>query len=143
MTVIPTEQMIYKNGVGICTVAERIRFYRVKRGMTGDMLGRLVGLSRHAIMYYENRQREPLLDDLKKIAVVFEIEVDKLYDDYCRFLDYPYSARIKEIRAEHNLLQRELGAMLGVTRRAVERWERGQNKVTREIWVKLKVLALI
>jgi len=125
------------------TVAERIRFYRMKRDMTGDMLGRLVGLSRHAIMYYENQQRDPLLEDLKKMAVVLEIEVDKLYDDYYRFHDYPYSAKIKEIRAEHNLLQRELGAMLGATRRAVERWESGQNKVTRDVWEKLKDLALI
>ena len=110
--------------------------------MKGDTLAELVGLSRYSIMGYENGQTEPLLDDLKNIATVLEIEADKLFDDYYRFLDYPYSKKIKQIRTEHGLLQRELGAMLGINRRAVERWEHGKNKVTREMWGKLKTLII-
>jgi transcriptional regulator with XRE-family HTH domain len=125
------------------TVGEKIRFYRMKRNMIGDTLAELVGLSRHAIIYYENNQTEPLLEDLKKIAVALDIDVDKLYDDYYRFLDYPYTKRIKQLRTEHGLLQRELGTMLGVTRRAVERWEHGKNKVTRDVWEKLIALNLL
>lgn len=125
------------------TVAERIRFYRMKRNMNGDMLAELVGLSRYAIMYYENNQTEPLLSDLYKIADVLNIEADKLFDDYYRFLDYPYNEKIKEIRSERNLLQRELGTMLGVGRRTIERWEYGKNKITRDVWGKLKKLGLV
>ena len=94
-------------------------------------------------MYYENNQTEPTLYDLKKIADALGVEVDMLYDDYYRFLDYPYTVRIKQIRAEHNLLQRELGAVLGVTRRAVERWEHGRNVTPRGTWGRLKELSLL
>jgi DNA-binding XRE family transcriptional regulator len=80
---------------------------------------------------------------LKKIADVLEIEAYNLYDDYYRFLDYPYSVRIKQIRSENKLRQHQLGAMLGVTRRAVERWEHGKHTVTREMWEQLKVLNLL
>ena len=125
------------------TVAERIRFYRTKRNMNGDTLADLAGMSRYAIMYYENSQTEPLLEDLKAIANALNIEADMLYDDYYRFLDYPYTAKIKQVREEHGLLQRELGVMLGVTRRAVERWEHGRNRVTRNVWDKLKTLNLL
>lgn len=125
------------------TVAERIRFYRTKRNMTGDTFAELIGVSRYAIMYYENNQSEPPLNDLNKMATVLKIEVDKLYDDYYKFLAYPYSAKIMEIRKEKNLLQRELGDMLSVGRRTVERWEHGRNKVTRETWEKLKTLTLL
>jgi len=124
-------------------VAEKIQFYRTKRYMTGNTLAELVGLSRYAIMDYENGVTEPSLEDLNKMAVALNIEADKLYDDYYRFLDYPFSVKIKEIRKEHNLLQRELGAMLGLNRRTIERWESGRNKVTREMWEKFKVLGFL
>ncbi len=119
------------------TVAERIRFYRTKRHVNGDTLAELIGMSRYAIMDYESGSAEPLLEDLKKIADALGIEADKLFDDYYRFLDYPYSERIKQIRSERGLTQKELGTMLCVGRRAVERWEHGKHKVSRETWEKL------
>lgn len=125
------------------TVGEKIRFYRMKRNIHGYTLAEQVGLSRYAIMYYENGQTEPLLEDLQKMADALCIARDKLYDDYYRFLDYPYTVRIKQLRQENGFLQRELGALLGVTRRAVERWEAGKNITTRETWEKLRKLDLL
>jgi len=125
------------------SVGERIRFYRTESHILGNTLAEMVGLSRYAIMYYENNQTEPLLEDLKKIAYALGVEVDMLYDDYYRFLDYPYSAKIKEIRKVHGLYQRELGEMLGVSRRAVERWEHGKNIVSRSTWERLAGLGLL
>ncbi len=125
------------------TVAERIRFYRTKRHVNGDTLAERIGMSRHAIMDYEGGKVEPLLEDLKKMADVLGIEADKLFDDYYRFLDAPYSERIKQMRAEHGLTQKELGAMLGVGRRAVERWEHGKHRVARETWERLKELGYV
>jgi len=124
------------------SVAERIRFYRTKRNLSSDMLAELIGMSRFAVMDYENELTEPLLTILKKIAVALDIDPDKLYDDYYRFLDYPYTERIRLLRKEHNLTQKELGAMLGVTRHTVERWEHGVNYVTRDVWNKLLDLNL-
>jgi transcriptional regulator with XRE-family HTH domain len=124
-------------------VFEKIRFYRTKRNMKCDTLASLIGMSRFAVMRYESGETEPLLQDLKNIASALEIEADKLFDDYYRFLDYPYSKKIKSIRKENNLLQRELGNILGISRRAVELWEHGATKVTREMWKNLKLLKLL
>ena len=125
------------------TVAERIRIFRLRKNLSCKTLAKRIGMSRYAIMYYENNQSEPLLEDLKKIAIALNVESDRLYDEYYRFLDYPYTDRIKQIRAENNLLQRELGAMLGLTRRAIERWEHGKNTVSRETWEQLILLKLL
>jgi transcriptional regulator with XRE-family HTH domain len=111
--------------------------------MNSDKLAELIGLSRYAIMHYENNQTEPKLEDLKKMASVLDIEVDMLYDDYYRFLDYPYYVKMKEFRIERGLLQREFGAILGVGRRTVERWEHGRNEVTRERWEQFKHLRFL
>ena len=87
------------------TVGEKIRFYRGKRGMTGDALAGFCGISRYAVMDYENGVTEPSLADLRKMAEVLEVVADKLYDDYYAFLAYPYAERIKCIRLEHRLLR--------------------------------------
>lgn len=66
-----------------------------------------------------------------------------VYVTHLSFLDCPYSKKIRQIRKGHHLLQRELGEMLGVTRRAVERWEHCKNKVSRETWEQLGMLGLL
>ena len=125
------------------SVGERIGFYRRKRYLKSHTLGLQIGLSRYAIMDYENGKTEPSLEDLKKIAVVFDVEVDKFYDDYYRFLDYPYYARVKEIRTERKMTQARFGELLGVTPTTVKRWEWGKNKVSREVWEKMKALSFL
>jgi len=125
------------------TVAERIHFYRTQRNMKGDTLAEEIGMSRYAIMAYENSRTEPSLSDLDEMAAVFEIEVDKLYDDYYKFLAYPYSEKIKEIRKDKNLYQRELAEILSVATNTVKRWEWQENTVSRETWDKLKDLELL
>jgi len=125
------------------TVGEKIQHYRRRRYLNSYFLAEMVGVSRHAIMDYENGVSEPSLEVLNKIAEVLEIEADKLYDNYYRFLKYPFYVKVREMREEHGLFQRELGELLGVGRRAVERWESGQNRVTREMWERFKSLGLL
>ena len=110
--------------------------------MSINTLAELVGLSRCAVLDYESGRTEPTLESLKEIAVALNIEADKLYDCYYAFLDYPFTTKTKEIRAKHRFLQRELGEMLGVGRRSVERWEGGKNTPSRDRWEQLKALNL-
>lgn len=111
--------------------------------MTCDMLAEQIGASRYSIMRYESGETEPPLRDLTKMAALFGIEVDMLYDDYYDFLAYPYSQKIKECRQQRKLTQRELGAMVGVAAGTVKRWESGRHNVTREMWKELKRLKLM
>jgi transcriptional regulator with XRE-family HTH domain len=111
--------------------------------MNCDTLAELTGISRYSIMRYESGETEPSLDDLKKMAAIFGIEADKLFDDYYRFLDYPYTQKLKEARAERKLTQRKLGKVMGVATTTVKRWEYGGHVVTREAWGKLKQLKVI
>ena len=100
-------------------------------------------ISRRHIMDYENNTSEPLLEDLKKIATVLNFDVDMLFDDYYRFLNYPCGEKIKQIREERGLYQRELAAMLGSDRRTIERWEHGRGVIKRKTWEKFKELGLL
>lgn len=120
------------------TVGERIRFYRQKRDMSCNTLAAKCGLSRHEIMRYEGGTAEPGLDTLKQIADVLGVNPDNLFDDYYRFLDYPYSSKMKELRKKMQLTQREFGDLFCVNRKTVERWENGDIIITRIRFMELK-----
>lgn len=124
------------------TVGERIRFYRMKRHMTGNMLAQKCGISRYAIMDYESGETEPDLLALKRIASVLEINADNLYDEYYRFLAYPYSKKLKEMRKQMKLTQKEFGNLFGVGRKTVERWESGEILTTRERYYEIGKVTL-
>lgn len=125
------------------TVGQKIRYYRLKRHMTSNILSEKIGTSRYAIMDYENGISEPDLYVLNSIADVLKINPVELYDEYYSFLAYPYSTLVKEVRLKMSLTQEQFGTYLGVGRRTVERWESGKNKVTREVFERMKKLELL
>jgi transcriptional regulator with XRE-family HTH domain len=114
----------------------------MKKCLSGEELGKIVGVSRSTILDYETGRLSPSLDMLHTIADALGINADKLYDDYYRFLIYPCSKKIKEIRVKNKLLQRELEDMLGISHIS-GRWERGEISVTRKMWTRIKKLNLL
>lgn len=54
--------------------------------------------------------------------------------------DYKFGNRIFELRTKLNLSQAELGAMVGVTNKAVSKWEMGKSKPTTDVIRKLAAL---
>jgi transcriptional regulator with XRE-family HTH domain len=124
-------------------IHEKIRIYRLRKGLHQDELAEKVGISRHAVMDYERGTSEPPLEMLNKIAAVCGAEAGKLYDGYYAFLAHPYSVKLKEIRKDNNLLQRDLAAMLGIGVSAVADWEQGKTIIKRKTWERLMELEFI
>ena len=122
---------------------EKMRTYRLRKGMHQAELAEKVGISRHAVMDYERGTSEPSLELLNKIAQEYVVEADKLYDGYYAFLAYPYSDKLKEIRKANNLLQRELAAILDVGTNAVKDWEQNNTVIRRKTWERLVELGLL
>ena len=58
----------------------KIKEFRIRKGLSGSELARLVGVSRQSINNYETYLREPSLDILVKIAVALDCTVDDILD---------------------------------------------------------------
>lgn len=58
----------------------KIKEFRVKKGLSGSDLARLVGVSRQSINHYETFRSDPSLDILVKIAVALDCTVDDILD---------------------------------------------------------------
>lgn len=67
-------------------IGERIKAAREKTGMTQVELGKKVGVSGVAIMRYEKGQRQPRLEQLRRIAAALEVTVASLLPDYVSHL---------------------------------------------------------
>ena len=54
--------------------------------------------------------------------------------------DYTFGNRILELRTKFNLSQTDLAGMLGVTNKAVSKWETGKSKPTTNVIRKMAAL---
>jgi transcriptional regulator with XRE-family HTH domain len=124
-------------------VSERIRYYRIKRGMDGDVLAGLIGVSRATVTHYEKGNNHPTVEGLKRIAEALGIEINLLFDEYYDFLAYPYTERLRQVREDNNLTPGELAALLDVSSVTINAWQRGQYVMNRKAWEKLKVLGFL
>lgn len=80
--------------------AENLKKYRKLAGLRQDDVARVIGLDRSAYAYYENGKTEPSIDNLKRIAMAFGVDINTLVDfgtsqHACEFCNEPqggYSA---------------------------------------------------
>ena len=54
-------------------IGKKIKYYRLKKGMTTEELARAIGCTKAAISLYENEEREPNIDICKNIANALDI----------------------------------------------------------------------
>ena len=67
---------------------KRLRTLRVEKGLTQQELGKLLNLSRTAVGDWETTSKEPNIDNLMKLADIFNVTLDELCGrDNSSFLD--------------------------------------------------------
>lgn len=62
-------------------LGKRIRQFRETRGMSQDALARLLDVSRPSLSLIENGDRKVCAEEVKKLADIFNISMDALFDD--------------------------------------------------------------
>lgn len=115
------------------TIGQAIMYYRKQRGVSRLQLMQLCkGTPKlAAIKEFENETETPRFETVNRIAKALKIDPRLLYDDYLKFIAYPCSKRIEEIRQELNLSARGLAKEFGVDTSSVYCWEKGDNYPSR------------
>lgn len=116
---------------------EQLRYYRNFRGLLGKELAALIGVNHATIVNYENLKSPFDYNNAIKIAEVLQIEKELLFDDFNKFIDYPYHQKLKEVRTELHMTQVEFAAFSGINRSTLSAWEKGTWIPTRENYILL------
>ena len=67
-----------KDGVYMSTLGSRIKNLRIEKRMTGDELGKVLGISKSTISLYEHNKSTPDDNIKKKICSYFNVSFDLL-----------------------------------------------------------------
>ncbi len=130
-------------------LGERIRTLRKEKALSQPELAKIVGVSNGVISFWENDLNEPKASYLKVLADCFDISTDYLLgrtDDFgnvsvqssvpqlseesfdkkiCGGHEMLFSQRLKELRNECGLTQKELAKKLKTTDKSIWNYEKG------------------
>lgn len=60
--------------------ADRIRFFRMRHGLSQQALGDMLGISATAVHKWEHGQSQPDIPALQKMSSIFGVSIDELCD---------------------------------------------------------------
>lgn len=122
----------YPDPSKIPAVADKLRYYRYKKALLQRDVARHIGIDRGTYARYEETDDFIPIDNLIKIAELFEIDPQELIlDDYNRFLFERQGKQVRAIRKGMGMTQNKFGKLHGVSAATVKRWESEKVRVTK------------
>ena len=130
-------QNLLKGISDLSTIGSRIKYYRLLNNLTQEELAVKSNLDRSTIIRYENNLVDHSMDIINKICMALKVKPSIIYDDYFNFINNNYGNKVKSLRINLGVNQKELGEILGVHRKTISRWEKEESFPARENYIKL------
>lgn len=97
------------------TPAAMLRYYRQRKGLTTRQLAENVGIVPATLLMYEREQFPIPYQTTVAFADIIKIDRNLLFDDFERFMDYPYSDKLREVRKTYGLNQATFAEKAGIS----------------------------
>lgn len=121
----------------ITETADKLRWLRYQKGLRQRDVANYAGIDRSTYVRYEEYGKDLYpLEQMEKIAQLFEMPVDVLLDDYNLFLRNGQGNQIKSIRMKLGLSQRQYADKLGVSLGNLKQWEQNRKQIFKSTWEK-------
>lgn len=105
-------------------------------GITESQVCNDSGIAPSVLEYWKVGKAFPALQTLKKLSAYFGVTVEYFIAD-ARMIESPvFAERIREVRQETKLSIEEMAALLGINKRAVERWETAKTAPDKSMLIK-------
>ena len=119
------------------TPAAMLRYYRQRKGLTTRQLAESVGIVPATLLMYEREKFQIPYQTAVAFADILEIDRNLLFDDFARFMDYPYSNRLREVRKAYVLNQADFAEKAGISLSIYSKWESGSRQPSRKMYQQL------
>lgn len=106
-----------------------LRYYRLRKSLTTKQVAEAIGsvpamINQHPISH----------DTAVLLADILGIDVSLLFDEFATFIATPYANKLKRIRSEMNLNQREFAEINGITPNYYYKLEEGARRPSRKLY---------
>lgn len=119
------------------TPAAMLRYYRQRKRLTTRQLDENVGIVPATVLMYE-RGRFPIPYQIAvAFADILEIDSNLLFDEFARFMDYPYSNRLREVRKVYGLNQTVFAEKANICYSIYAKWETAVRQPSRKMYEQL------
>ncbi len=119
------------------TIGSRIKYYRLLNDFTQEDLAIKSGLDRSTINRYENDLVNHSLESINIICETLKIKPSIIYDDYLNFISKNHGNKIKFLRKDFKLTQKDLSNILEVHIKTIACWEKEESYPTRYNYMKI------
>ncbi len=131
-------------------MSDKIRYARLKKGLTQVQLAKLVNLSNDTIKRLENSNKEVTAQKnylrvqmYVKIANALNLEIQEILNEYELFLLNYSPALLKSYRKANKLTQSNFAKLIDVSAKTIRTWENNKNTISYNNYLKLKRLGVI
>lgn len=119
------------------TLGQRIRYARVKSGLTIEQLCECISYDKSSLIDLEHDRINPQFVQWRILYGIIQhchITKEILFDDYLLFCD---KMPLKQIREEKGIKQNQIADFFGVARQTVSDWEHKRKRPSQETWQSL------
>ena len=117
--------------------AAKLKYYRLRKGLTTRQLAEMVGIVPATVLMYEREQAPIPVQTAIAIADILDIDKNLLLDDFAQFMNYPYNDRLHEVRKKHGLNQCDFATKADISWSIYSKWEGGSRQPSRKMYQKL------
>lgn len=130
--------LYYTDAAKIESVADKLRWYRHKKGLLQRDVADYAKVDRSTYSCYEESERNFYpADKMELIAKLLEVPIEALLDDYNLFLYRGQGQQLRETRRNRGLTQRAYADELGVPIGTLKKWEADRVHMFKSTWEKL------
>lgn len=112
------------NGVNKKALGNKIRTLRIENHWTMKDLAGFLGTNTTAISNWENSYNGPTKENIEKMAILFRVSRDELINAG----KVNYLARLKELRENKGITQKQLSEETGMSFQSISFYEHGERE---------------
>ena len=117
---------------------EYIRYYRQLHGFTSRQLADKLHIVPATVLGYKQGRFQIPYNIAVLLAEELQISKSLLFDDFCLFVDAPFTEILHTVRKGHGLSQIDFAEKAGISPNIYTKWQAGSHRPSRKMRLKLK-----